>query len=107
MKLRELEPTFLKVIDHCQSLMTDDIANADGIMFKCPKCFSEKKSLKGTHSIMCWQPNVADERHPKGGRWNLVGSCYDDLELQNGSSSILQSGCNAHFFIRNGEVIFC
>lgn len=107
MKLTELNPTFLKQTGDNSSMQIDDIKEADGVMFSCPVCFKANNGLAGTHSIICWQPHVPQTVSPTGGRWSFHGTSYDDLELRAGSSSILLTGgCNAHFFIRNGEIQF-
>lgn len=106
MKLLELHPHFLKIIDVKTYKLIDNIKEADGIQFLCPKCFIENDGIIGTHSIICWTiGKVPDDLDPKPGRWNLIGTCYNDLSLQAGSSSVaLLGGCNAHFFIRDGNI---
>jgi len=104
MKLSELEPQFLKVVDDHTFKCVEDINEADGIMFLCPVCI---KGDSHHHSINCWQPHVPQTVHPIPGRWNFLGNDYNDLTLKNGSSSILiNGGCKAHFWITNGEIIF-
>lgn len=106
MKLTELEPQFLESKNPVTDHYVDKIEEAQGIIFLCPKCFLENKGSKGTHSVICWNPTVPQDRNPKPGRWNLVGTGYDDLSLVNGSSSVaLNGGCNAHFYVKNGEII--
>jgi hypothetical protein len=130
MKLVELEPQFLKLgpqeeyrgefafdpMDPSKGtyfetrkrqtyLNVDEFTQADGVMFLCPKCFLQNSGPRGTHMCICWQPRVPLIISPGPGRWNFQGSNYDDLTLVAGSSSILiQGGCNAHFWIRNGEI---
>jgi hypothetical protein len=106
MKLTELDPKFLKRVDDHNFNETDLISEADGIMFLCPVCFKNNNGSKGTHSIICWQPHVPQTTNPIPGRWNFLGTGYDDLELQAGSSSIFleKADCAAHFFIRNGQI---
>lgn len=105
-KLTELYPQFLKRIDDNSFRQVDVIDDADGILFKCPLCFeNNNRSIVGVHSIICWQPHVPQTTTPIPGRWNLLGTGYDDLTLQAGSSSILlTSGCQWHGFINNGVV---
>jgi hypothetical protein len=107
MKLIELHPRFLDWIDDTHYKEIFDITIADGIVFLCPKClFENNNSLIGVHSIICWKPNIPQTTSPIPGRWNILGTGFNDLELQAGSSSVLlTSGCNAHFFIKNGEII--
>jgi hypothetical protein len=107
MRLVELEPQFIKVKSEIEFTEVNDIKDADGIMFLCPVCFKNNgNSNIGTHMIICWRPNVPQTINPKPGRWEFLGTGYDDLELRAGSSSILLTGgCNAHFFIKNGEIL--
>jgi len=44
---------------------------------------------------------------PIPGRWEFIGTSFENLSLVAGSSSIqLTSGCMAHFTITNGDIIF-
>jgi hypothetical protein len=103
-KLTELEPQFLRFGAGTYA-HADAIADADGIVFLCPKCFAANGGSIGTHSIICWQPGrVPDDARPGPGRWNFLGTGLDDLTLRAGSSSILlEGGCNWHGYIENGE----
>lgn len=112
MKLTDLDPTFLKWKDDSHFELTDNVDEADGIQFLCPKCFVKNGGSIRTHSIVCWEPNVPQTTTPKPGRWNLVGSGYNDLTLVNGSSSVLVRGepghpDHWHGFVRNGQVTDC
>jgi hypothetical protein len=112
-RLTELSPEFLHISDH-NSYWRDcpdnkeypvDLSNADGICFKCPKCFKENGGPKGTHMVICWQPHVPQDIPPIPGRWKFSGNGYNDLTLTAQSSSIaITSGCAAHFFVTGGEV---
>jgi hypothetical protein len=87
----------------------DAIGQADGIRMLCPKCYDDPPiGPVGTHSLICWSPTISQDHSPKPGRWNLVGTSIDDLTLVAGSSSVLlQGGCDAHFFVRNGRAVPC
>lgn len=106
MKLTDLMPEWIKSgTDDGNFTEVATMAEADGIMFKCPKCFAEKGRLEGVHMVICWTPVVPPNISPKPGRWSFYGTSFDNLSLRAGSSSILLSGgCNAHFFITNGEI---
>lgn len=104
MKLSELSPKFLKIVEEGKYTTVSDIEAADGIIFLCPKCF------KGSgHPIICWRPRVPQSSRLSGpGRWEFQGTSFDDLTLVAGSSSVmLTGGCNAHFFVKSGDIIFC
>ncbi len=109
MKLTELEPRFLTIASERRDKYTDDIAQADGIMFLCPKCFVENGGNVGTHSMICWfnGRSIPAEKKPGPGRWNPSGTGYEDLSfVEPGATSVLcKGGCEAHFFIRNGEIV--
>ena len=111
MRLAELEPQFLRHEYRDGSeyhVFVDSLGEADGIMFLCPVCWTANKGPIGTHQVICWRPRIAPDIHPKPGRWELIGSSYADLSLVAGSSSVLlTSGCNAHFFVRSGQIEVC
>lgn len=111
MRLRELEPEFLKITgeDTFRHYKEDgslySLSEADGVLFLCPVCFKTNSGPIGTHSVICWQPHVPQNIGPVPGRWSFSGTGLNDLTLTAGSSSILlMGGCNAHFFITNGEI---
>ena len=105
MRYRDLHVAFLKLnpADHDKFERVDGIAEADGILFRCPVC--EGKGWRG-HHVICWQPSVPQSVRPSPGRWSLVGTGLADLSLVADSSSVHLQGakCDAHFFIRGGCV---
>ena len=106
-ELAVLEPQLLKLVDDERSLHGDvSWAEADGLMFSCPRCWVDNgRSLIGTHVMICWRPHVGQEHTPRPGRWQMVGTSLADVSLVAGSSSIkIEGGCNAHFFVRNGQI---
>lgn len=126
MRLTELEPQFVKLDFRTETwtirkedgtsaektgpreyhVFVDKPSDADGIWFLCPKCFSERGKI-GCHSVICWSPKVPGNIEPSPGRWNLVGTGYNDLSLiANPTSVKLEGGCNAHFTVSNGQVGF-
>lgn len=86
-----------------------NLADADGIMFLCPKCYRANGSSIGTHSILCWRPRVGPEHRPGPGRWELTGLTLGDVTLKGaggaGDSVHLQNHCGWHGFIRDGEAV--
>lgn len=109
MRLAELEPQFLKITDENHWRTDTTIAECDGILFLCPVCFKTNNGPIGTHSIICWKPHVPQTQTPGPGRWNMLGDSVESLTLQAGSSSIYLTGtgCGAHFYITNGEIVGC
>lgn len=108
LKLADLEPKFLKILDDRTEQMQDEIAGADGLWFLCPKCFTANKGRVGTHGVICWRPHVPQTRSPRPGRWEFTGTGFNDLSLVAGSSSVkLMGGCEWHGFVTNGEVTTC
>jgi hypothetical protein len=109
--LIELEATFLKIEDE-DRWQTEgvDMGSADGVMFLCPTCFEANGGAVGTHQVVCWRPHVSQEHTPRPGRWEFEGSGMHDLTLVAGSSSVFLSGeggCQAHFFVRRGQIEMC
>jgi hypothetical protein len=106
MRLRDLEPSFIKR-EREGFLRVDSIKDADGLWFLCPACYVANKGSKGTHALLCWSVKVGQDVTPRPGRWQLVGTCIDDLTLVAAQSSIrlTDSPCKAHFYIRNGVIV--
>jgi hypothetical protein len=106
LSLQQLDARLLKIIDE-RSWRHEGVSleESDGVMFLCPKCFTANSGPIGTHSVICWRPHVPQTITPKPGRWSFHGSSLADLTLVAGSSSILLTGgCNAHFYVRNGQI---
>ena len=119
MRLLELDASFLKFISTYEWRRVDTLAEADGVMFQCPKCAIGKergeedgrKFVRGAHSVICWfRGHVPDDADPKPGRWTPSGTGLDDLTFVPGNpvwaDSVLLTGpgCGWHGFIRNGDV---
>lgn len=111
MKIVELEPIFIQLLQaetesaSFMMAMVEEMKEADGIRFLCPKCFMTNGGRSGTHSVICWRPKVPLNVNPTPGRWEFEGKGFFDLTLVAGSSSIqVGSGCMAHFFIERGEI---
>jgi hypothetical protein len=125
MKLTELEPEFITYKEtpvdpevfvngvkspsgvQVSHHVVSTLAESDGIMFLCPKCFAENGGAVGTHAVLCWfEGKVPDYASPKPGRWNPTGTGFADLSFVPGAKShsvLLLSGCAWHGFITNGE----
>lgn len=104
MKLADLKPKFLKIV-HASVWRITTLEDCDGIQFLCPKCFVANYGPMGTHSVICWKPHVSQTIPPISGRWNFEGTSVDNLSLKAGSSSVLlNSGCQAQFFVKNGMI---
>jgi hypothetical protein len=114
MRLTELEPQFVRYEKQGDKVYlpdTDDIRDAMGVMFLCPKCYvANGNSNVGTHSVICWSSSrgTPADAEPLPGRWKIEGTGYEDLTLNGetgGARSILLTGgCAWHGFITNGEV---
>jgi hypothetical protein len=108
MRLLDLEPRYLTRIDDHHFEDVEALEQADGVIFLCPTCFGCNGGPRGTHAVICWRPRVPQTTAPPPGRWEFEGTALGDLTLVAGSSSVLlTSGCKAHFFIRNGEIVQC
>jgi hypothetical protein len=106
MKITDLEGSFRRITDDKGSNeLIEKIEDADGLLFQCPKCFIKLKGPVGCHYVMCWTPKVPQTIPPVPGRWKLVGTSLADVTLVAGSSSVhLVGGCQAHFFVKNGQI---
>ena len=108
MNLSDLQAVFVKWVDPHHRQLVETLAEADGVKFLCPKCFAENGGAVGVHSIICWSPEVPQDTFPTPGRWSMQGASLTDLTLVAGPSSVLLTGgCQAHFFVRNGQIEMC
>lgn len=107
MRLNELDPQWLRWQDdkHWRWRRLGNPDHSDGILFLCPKCFVANHGAVGTHSVICWKPHIPQTTQPAPGRWDMTGTGFSDLTLVAGSSSVqITGGCEAHFFIENGNI---
>ena len=104
MKLRELEAKFLVIETPVRFRMTEELKDAHGVTFLCPKCFAANNGPVGTHHVLCWFKGVDPERSPGPGRWNPQGTGLDDLTfVPPGAVSVqLMSGCMWHGHVSQG-----
>ncbi|APU88982.1 hypothetical protein Rctr197k_187 [Virus Rctr197k] len=95
-KLVDLEAEFIRYNKpgHITRVLT--LAEADGVMFLCPKC--------ETHTVICWFRDrlVPVDESPAPGRWTPSGADIHDLTLSP-SINLLGEGCRWHGFVRNGD----
>lgn len=112
-KLTDLEANFLRYVekeDGAYFQKVETLAEAQGIIFLCPKCYSENGGPVGTHSVICWSRSrgVPEAASPGPGRWALDGSGLEDLALNadppgSARSVQLNGGCGWHGFVTNGD----
>jgi hypothetical protein len=84
----------------------DELADADGVMFLCPKCYAANSGEVGTHRVLCWfVGHVSDDVDPKPGRWVPAGTGLDDLTFVGPAAASVQltGGCGWHGFVKNGD----
>lgn len=112
MRLRDLDPEFLRIIRDDQGQVSSyrivaTLGEADGIQFQCPACFAKNGGGVGTHYVCCWFKHVSPDVDPRPGRWAPQGTGVDDLTFvpwEGRSQSVqLGSGCRWHGLIVNGE----
>lgn len=114
--LRQLDAEFLKIVpapdgEMGTHFLTEGVpvAQADGVMFLCPKCYRANSGPVGTHRVLCWfVGKVPDSLDPKPGRWTPRGTGLDDLTFVPGNppravSILLTAGCGWHGFVRQGS----
>ncbi len=93
-KLRDLDATFVR---HTGDGNFDEVAamaDANGVMFDCPKC--------GRHSVLVWDQTIPTGIEPGPGRWIMTGSSLDDLTLSP-SVNLPKIECAWHGWIKNGD----
>jgi hypothetical protein len=117
MKLRDLDADFVGGLsaDGKEFRRVETLAEAQGVMFQCPKCAAGKpieeedgrRFVRGAHMVLCWfnGRGVPDSQQPKPGRWNPSGAGLDDLTfVPPGAVSVqLLGGCDWHGFVSNGD----
>jgi hypothetical protein len=82
-----------------------DLANAQGVMFLCPKCFGANGGNVGTHRVLSWfrGKGVPDDAKPGPGRWEVEGFGLNDLTLRPSIDLSTSGGCDWHGFVTNGS----
>lgn len=110
MRLRDLEAEFLRWVGDGRFERIDTLADADGIIFVCPKCYAELGRREGAHSVICWfRGRVPDTVTPGPGRWTPSGTGLDDLTFVPGDPPMAVSvlltgpGCGWHGFVTGGH----
>lgn len=112
MRFTDLAPAFIRLTDPDGRSweIVDSIAEAQGVEFKCPKCYAANGGPAGTHMVVCWSRSrgVPDHVSPGPGRWTLEGSGLADLTLgaepnQTRSVWLTGPGCGWHGYITGGE----
>lgn len=90
-------------------VMANDMKQAQGLKFLCPKCFERNNGPVGTHSVIIWSRSrgVPDHATPTG-RWTLDGVSCANLTVNGdppGSARSIQliGGCAWHGYITNGR----
>lgn len=96
----------------------NDIAGAQGVLFQCPKCAAGKpvaddgEGVQGAHYVRVCFANphgapVAPPSFDKNPRWQMSGSCIDDLTLTPSVNlDVPENGpdaCKWHGFVTNGD----
>lgn len=87
----------------------DNLAEAQGIYFYCPKCYRVNGG-SGSHRVLCWfmGRGVPDETKPGPGRWPPIGTNVYDLTLGPGPNNLssvrLEGGCGWHGYVQKGGV---
>ncbi len=102
MKLTQLDGQLLKITGKGGFRTDATMAEAQGVLFICPKCYATNKGKVGTHSIIIWfrDKGVPAEMEPKP-RWLATGTSIDDLTCS--PSVALIGDCAWHGWIRNGD----
>lgn len=113
MRLAELEPAWVRWHDGNGMLEVASIDDAQGIRFLCPVCYAANDGPIGTHMVCCWSRSrgVPNDALPGPGRWQLLGSNFEDLTLgaeKDSTASVKLPGADgdhAHFHIASGLIV--
>ena len=106
MKLTELEAEFVQLTSQKGSFRrVESLADAQGVLFLCPKCFADNKGPVGTHSVICWFRGVSPEIDPAPGRWQATGTSMDDLTLSPSVWLSGEGGCGWHGWVKQGDAV--
>jgi hypothetical protein len=122
MRLRDLNARFLKQADPAsRSVRLDDgIEGAQGVIFQCPRCAAGKeiveeegrRFVRGVHSVRIFFSNpfgvaVAPQEVDDNPRWEVSGSCIDDLTLSPSVNLDLPENgpdcCRWHGWVKSGD----
>jgi hypothetical protein len=108
-KLTELEPHLYRYGGDKSFTSVETVAEADSVMFLCPKCFEANNGPVGTHGIRIdfagkGVPAEVAIHNSEGQPvwWNASGNDVRDLTLT--PSILLLHDCEWHGFVTNGEV---
>lgn len=113
--LIELKPKFLVILENNRLYgPAASLAEAQGVSYLCPACFTANGGSRGTHQCRSWfrHRGVPDTEHPGPGRWTPTGTGFEDLTFVPGDPPMMTSvqitgGCNAHFLIESGICRAC
>jgi hypothetical protein len=76
------------------NLETDELAEAQGVQFTCPKC--------GEHRIVVMFESVPTNVWEMLGRWKVAGNSMHDITIL--PSIQVVNGCRWHGYVKHGEV---
>ncbi len=105
MRLLELDAQLERIVEPGRTYdRVDTLAEAQGVLFECPKCFKDNGGPVGTHMVLCWfrGRGVPDTEKPKPGRWAVSGTGLADLTLHP-SVHLIGAGCGWHGWVKNGD----
>jgi len=105
MLLTELEPEFCVATGNGSFRRVPTFAEAQGILFLCPSCFSRNDG-KGVHSVLVWfrDKGVPPEMFPAP-RWVATGTSLEDLTISPSINLVTPDQPNEwHGWIINGNV---
>ena len=109
MNLRSLEAELFAHVPNGVRYV-DTLAEAQGVMFLCPKCYQTNGGDIGTHMVMVFfaDRGVPADAKPGPGRWQVSGTSIDDLTLSpsiNLDCGPEPRGCCWHGWVKNGDAV--
>lgn len=110
MRLKDLDGELFFRTDDGSLRYVKDGEAANGVMFKCPGCWTRNGGREGTHMVLVYfQPTLygaplvgpSVEPHP---RWQRTGETLDTLTLSPSINIGANTGDNCwHGWVRNGD----
>ena len=108
MRLADLRPAWLVAADTTfrHDFARQRPAQVIGLHHLCPKCWMTNGGETGTHGIHFLTPDAPATMRPLPGRWVLEGDDFGELTAIGATSDsiLVEGGCEAHYFLKDGEV---
>jgi hypothetical protein len=108
MKLTDLYPEFISIVDEKSHKRVETLGEADGIKFLCPYHMRDNgMDPTGVHSVIIWRPKISFKIRSGSGRWEFSGTNFSNLTIGwFGYSIVLDTPLKEEFWIDRGTIVF-